>query len=300
MRTEKQIEASRLNGAKSRGPTTEQGKRNSRRRSGRHSILLETTLLEEESLVGFNTFADAYFDAIQPRDPVERGLVECMIDARWRLNRVRSVAKTALDRDMALQDPKVGPAQVRANFALAGPTAHEKGCTPDLFLRYEGRYERAYYTALNRLTALRRGKSPFPVPTNRSFHPEPSVEIWDSPPELDSDLEPEPDQVAPAAELPVLPAAGDPTTEQMNVEVSAAHGPADPQTIADPSPGLDATVSVVRENCTILTFDPNNPLDPKDKPRDPPEGSQPFGLPSELRTEASIQTGSAERSWPSS
>lgn len=246
MRTEKQIEASRLNGAKSRGPTTEQGKRNSRGHNRRHGILSSTTVLEEESLGAFNAFADSYFADIQPRDAVERSLVESMIDARWRLNRVKSVANTAIDRDMALQEPDV-PAPVRAIFALAGtPTAHENGCTPDLFLRYETRFERAYYAALNRLTALRKGKPAFPARNDRSFLPDPALfEMWNPPPE-------------PAPELNATPSPEAPSA------FDAQPDSPEPATVNTPS----SEDSDAQKHRSIFPFDPSNPLKGNDYTRD--------------------------------
>ena len=48
MRTPKQIAASRANGARSKGPVTAQGKRNSSRNSIRHGLFADTIVLEEE------------------------------------------------------------------------------------------------------------------------------------------------------------------------------------------------------------------------------------------------------------
>ena len=54
MPTEKQIEASRANGAGSKGPLTAQGKLNSSRNSRRHGLLARTVVLEAESTVRFH------------------------------------------------------------------------------------------------------------------------------------------------------------------------------------------------------------------------------------------------------
>lgn len=210
MRTEKQIEASRLNGAKSRGPITDQGRINSRGHNRRHGILATTTVLEEESIGAFNAFADAYLADIQPRDAIERSLVETMINARWRLNRVRSIAKTAFDRDMALQDPTVGPAPVRAVFALAGtPSANDGACRPDLALRYETALERTYHTALRRLMALRKAKC-FGAST-RPFEPSEVADVWATP-EAEPSTPPSPIEQGEETESENLPYDLIPTT----------------------------------------------------------------------------------------
>jgi hypothetical protein len=53
MSTPKQIAASRANGAKSKGPVTPQGKRNSSRNSTRHGIFAATIVLETENTEAF-------------------------------------------------------------------------------------------------------------------------------------------------------------------------------------------------------------------------------------------------------
>ena len=91
MRTEKQIQTSRINGSRSRGPVTPQGKRNRAGIRARHRLLAE------------------YLDEHQPRTATEVSLIETMAVSRWRLLRVWGAQKTAPDRDMALQDANVGP-----------------------------------------------------------------------------------------------------------------------------------------------------------------------------------------------
>ena len=43
-----------------------------------------------------------------------------MTVAMWRLWRVWGAQKLALDRDIAVQDPEIGPTSVRAMFAMEG------------------------------------------------------------------------------------------------------------------------------------------------------------------------------------
>ena len=112
MKSEKQIQTSRANGARSKGPVTPQGKKNSSMNSTRHGLLASTVVLEEEREDRFFALHQELMDEFQPRTATETALVETMIVARWRLLRVWGMQKTALDRDMALQDPNVGPAPV--------------------------------------------------------------------------------------------------------------------------------------------------------------------------------------------
>jgi len=97
-----------------------------------------------------------------------------MTVARWRQLRIWGAQKTAMDRDMALQDPNVGPAPVRALAALRGTP--ESACAPELLLRYEIAFDRQFSRALTRLLALQSRKVAQPP---RPYHPDtPTGQTW--------------------------------------------------------------------------------------------------------------------------
>jgi hypothetical protein len=172
--TPKQIEASRTNGARSRGPITENGKQNSARNSIRHGLLAETVVLEEEATGRFMDLLLQYMDEHQPATATQVTLVETMAVARWRQLRVWGAQKTAMDRDMALQDPSVGPAPVRVLAALRGTP--ETLCPPELLLRYEIAFDRQFSRALTRLLALQAAQANQPP---QPYHPQtPSGQTW--------------------------------------------------------------------------------------------------------------------------
>ena len=104
MPTDKQIQASRTNGALSRGPVTEQGKRNSAGNSTRHGLLAQTVVLDEEDADRFQELLASFMDEYKPSTASQVSLVETMAVARWRQLRVWGVQKAGMDRDMALQD----------------------------------------------------------------------------------------------------------------------------------------------------------------------------------------------------
>src|SRR5437879_1874598 len=116
--TEKQREAARSNGSRSRGPITARGKYNSSRNGARHNLLAQTVVLESETPDRFLALLDALKDEYQPRTTTQVLLVESMAVARWKLVRVWGAQKTAMDRDMAQQDPHVGPAAVRIMLSM--------------------------------------------------------------------------------------------------------------------------------------------------------------------------------------
>ena len=170
----KQIQASRTNGARSRGPLTEQGKRNSALNSRRHGLLARTVVLEEESTERFLELLAGYVDEYQPSAASQISLVETMAVARWRQLRVWGAQKTAMDRDMALQDPSLGPAPVRVLVALHG--SPDNSCPPELLLRYEIAFDRQFSRALARLLEIQsRPAARQPI----AYHPiSPTGQTW--------------------------------------------------------------------------------------------------------------------------
>ena len=173
MQSDKQFRASQANGALSRGPVTEQGKRNSAGNNFRHGLLAQTVVLEEESTERFLELYAAFIDEYQPRTASQVSLVETMVVARWRQLRVWGAQKTAMDRDMALQDPSVGPPAVRALLALRG--SPESSCPPDVLLRYEIAFDRQFSRALARLLTLQS----LPARQTAPYHPEtPAGQTW--------------------------------------------------------------------------------------------------------------------------
>ena len=172
--TPKQIQAAQRNGARSKGPLTAEGKNNSARNNTRHGLLAQTVVLEEESADRFTDLFTAYLDEYKPRTASQLSLVESMTVARWRQLRIWGAQKTAMDRDMALQDPNVGPAPVRALAALRGTA--ESSCSPELLLRYEIAFDRQFSRALTRLLALQSRKVAQPP---RPYHPHtPAGQTW--------------------------------------------------------------------------------------------------------------------------
>ena len=71
MATPKQIEASRINGRRSKGPVTPQGKLNSSGNNSRHGLLAQTVVLEGESEEGFNALLEYYTQTHQPQSAIE-------------------------------------------------------------------------------------------------------------------------------------------------------------------------------------------------------------------------------------
>ena len=147
----RKVLSSRANGAKSRGPATPEGKRISARNAVRHGLLAETVLLSNESREKFEALLQAYKEKFQPRDEVEADLVEEMVVAKWRQQRLWAIEAATVDFRMERQRREIKEIKstdepTRSALAFTGVEAGEKSMS--LFLRYESRMRRNYKRAL--------------------------------------------------------------------------------------------------------------------------------------------------------
>src|SRR5258708_40221664 len=103
----RQIEANRRNAIKSTGPSTEEGKRRSRRNAIRHGLCAETVIENIEDVEDYRAFEAAVTADYDVGTAVERELVLRLASLLWRLRRA-----TAIETDFLwvhaenLQDPR--------------------------------------------------------------------------------------------------------------------------------------------------------------------------------------------------
>jgi hypothetical protein len=100
--------ANARNAQKSRGPTSEEGKRRSSMNAVKHGLTAKTVLLPDEDLGEFREMMVGWFQALKPRDPVEVSLVERAVCANWRLNRINRAqsARLCLNAHTAVRERK--------------------------------------------------------------------------------------------------------------------------------------------------------------------------------------------------
>ena len=92
MISERQQEANRRNAAKSHGPTTPEGRAAVRMNALKHGLTAAEIILPTvEEKIDFEQFRDAFEEECQPVGPIEQVLVEDLVAARWRMNRVRKM-----------------------------------------------------------------------------------------------------------------------------------------------------------------------------------------------------------------
>jgi len=181
MPTEKQIQASRANGARSHGPVTAQGKLNSSRNSTRHGLLAQTIVLDCESKDRFEQLLASYTEEFQPGSPAETTLIENMAMARWRQIRVCHLQRALLDVEIARQPLFTGQVPTRA--AVVFRNLSDTSNSLEVLLRYETAFERQFTRALHALMKLqdrpKRGPAPDlpPATIAATFDREPDPEI---------------------------------------------------------------------------------------------------------------------------
>ena len=176
MRTARQIEASRLNGARSRGDSvTDVGKRKSSRNSRRHGLYSKTVEPTDipadviEAIATFRAGIEAEYHSERTTTFTPDPDIENVIQAYGRCAQILALEKTVMEQEIARQKlihPEASDASLQpiAFRRLADETG-----TLHLIDRLERRFSRQYHVALDRLS--RRGPLKF-AETNPAHTPE--------------------------------------------------------------------------------------------------------------------------------
>jgi hypothetical protein len=128
-------ETARINGARSQGPVTLEGKAASSQNSLRHGLTSKQVVLPGEDADEFARHRASYLQIYRPRGEAETHLVETIAAAAWRLNRIMRI-ETAM-----LSDENADP------FKTLG-----------LIVRYENQLNRTQDLAIKRLEALQHNR----------------------------------------------------------------------------------------------------------------------------------------------
>jgi hypothetical protein len=178
MATEKQILASRINGAKSRGPVTPEGKRIVSQNSVTHGLCAAALIIDGEQADAFEALKASLLADLKPATPKELGLAEYAIHALWRRNRTWELESAIFNEELRKQ-PEGLPAQraARAFSELANKTR-----SLDVLHRYDTRFERHYHRALNQLRSYAEPSPGETVPSKPEEHLTPAESIHNTNP----------------------------------------------------------------------------------------------------------------------
>src|SRR5580704_17487978 len=150
-------ETARTNGAKSHGPTTDEGKEKSSRNAIKHGLTAGNgnILLDCESPDEFDEVQKKLLGIHAPATPAERDIVEEMIAARWRTRRMWTMETNLLNAEILTQaSPDLGSA-----FRKLADDSRSLA----LASRYEARLQRVYdraYKTLRELQQTRKSEPP--------------------------------------------------------------------------------------------------------------------------------------------
>jgi hypothetical protein len=151
-------ESARINGAKSRGPITPEGKERSSKNALRHGLAAESLPLINESRERFAAMLADYVEVFQPANAVEEDLVEDMVDNRWRKRRAVGIYNAALDLQMSKDRAEVEKLFNKIDGETRQAIAMTNLCKSTDLLRNLHRYEstavRGYFRAMNMLLKL--------------------------------------------------------------------------------------------------------------------------------------------------
>src|SRR3989442_14450843 len=101
MPTQLKSDTARVNGAKSQGPKTAEGRAKSSRNATKHGLSSRNPLvLECENDDDFEALHVNQMEIHQPATPAEKDLVDQMVAARWRILRLQSIETDVLDTEM--------------------------------------------------------------------------------------------------------------------------------------------------------------------------------------------------------
>ncbi|MCU1238951.1 MAG: hypothetical protein JWP63_6918 [Candidatus Solibacter sp.] len=100
--------AARINGARSRGPVTPEGKAHSSRNALRHGLLANVIVLPNEDPAVFEDLFYVLVGSFNPASEAEMSMIEELAATTWRVRRACAMEKTILEAGIA-DRPELSP-----------------------------------------------------------------------------------------------------------------------------------------------------------------------------------------------
>src|ERR1700692_2832952 len=170
-------ETARANGAKSRGPTTAEGKEKSSRNAIKHGLTAGTgnILLDCEDPDEFEEAFNKLLGIHAPATPAENDIVEEMVAARWRIRRMWTIETNLFNVEILTQQasPSVGEAATPGpgiHLAMAYRALSDDSRSLALASRYEARLQRTYDRAYKTLRELQQARKSEPPAQPHTVH----------------------------------------------------------------------------------------------------------------------------------
>jgi hypothetical protein len=261
-------DTARANGAKSRGPTTAEGKEKSSRNSLKHGLTAGSgnILLDCEDPHQFGEILNKFHTIHEPVTAAETDIVEEMVAARWRIRRMWTIETGLLNAEIVTQQSKSDSPDLNIHLASAFRTLADDSRSLALASRYEARLQRLYDRAYKTLRELQQARKSEPPQ-----EPHTVKVMWvDSQEELDMRAAANPPAPEPELpnepEIPTEPRASASGPPELPNEPTAATIPTEPRASASSptasSPNLrnEPTAAANQEFCHIGDAPPAVPF----------------------------------------
>ena len=207
MATPRQIESARINGARSRGPKTPEGKRRSALNALKHGLTSRTIPLDPESAAVLDQMIVDYTADIRPTTPEETLLARRLAISAFRVRQAWAAETAVWNR--ALAEYESFPARDRLALAAIAISSQLMQ-----IMRHECCFDRQYHVAFTRLLTLRKAtreklilqnEPDFPPPQPVFLQNEPDATNHEPPtasPPPPTAYHPQPAQCAPLSHPP--------------------------------------------------------------------------------------------------
>jgi len=248
MPSELKSETARINGAKSHGPKTPEGKEASSRNSIKHGMTARNTyILECESKQDFQEFWAEHIEIHQPVTAPEKELVEQMAIARWRIRRFVNAETVLIDCEVVRNRGKVekefATKSCAVHVAMAIRSLADESRCLSLMSRYEARHQRTHdkaYAALRELQKVSQTASEPPPAEPAPFE----NEILPNEPTAPPDSSPDIHLCPPLSQVPPAQASPEPEASAADAESITPAGP--PSEKLRNEPGASRTLRQLR------------------------------------------------------
>ena len=169
-RTPAQIEASRVNGAKSKGAITPAGKTAISKNRMTHGFRSNSIVLSNEDPAAYDRRLDSYIKRYAPIDQTEEDLVGLLTSNVWQIMRINSIEVALFELEISGVDKDIeGQFEEMDQYGILA-LAFKKSAGDnylELLRRYKNTAERAYHRALQALEQIlkdRKSQQPVPAP----------------------------------------------------------------------------------------------------------------------------------------
>jgi hypothetical protein len=152
-------QVARINGAKSNGPVTEEGKAISSRNSLKHGLTSACVVLPHESQEEYDRLEASLLNRFRPYDEIEQALVQQMASSLWRLRRIDTMEAALYQKVFKQQQELLGleASSDEIRMAAYAEVAESKGLR--MLSRHQGQLRRAYEKAWKELELIQEHRS---------------------------------------------------------------------------------------------------------------------------------------------